>query len=681
MNRIFDSKWTTLMIFALVSIIFALPILCNIDYWGGGIIGTYMYSDWDVFHFLNAVPRETLIRYHQIPLWNPYYCGGTVMLANPQSSFLSPLYVFVLLFGPVVGLKIEIFVHLILGMFGMYMLSRYLGMDKICSYLPSFVYMLGSMYSVMITSGMTIFWAIAYIPFVFLYYLKSLRKTEPSDTSKLARVLKKMKYILFSAFFLVLMVFEGGVIPFIYVVLFLLIYSLLPLIHSFFLLTYNSFKKVRRSEIHGIKTMTEGIIPIGLKNLTLILTFTFLIGAIKFVPMISWVSNHPRLITDYSGFSLEILYHSLLGRDQQFLPPSVERLNIEISWVGTQETGLDFLKGMTYGWEENAMYVGWVPLVLFSIGAIISFKKHWKLILASFIFLWLSFGNRTPISLWNVLHSFPIFSSLRVAQRFRMIFIFCLALISGLSLSKIKKSLLRRSNGRHKSLINILSFLVVIFVLADLVVVGSPVFEQAFQTRPMKNFESTFYTWYKKWPDGSFFQVSGRPPDAPPSHKFLLPLFQLNVGATEGYESAMEVQRNAIPWDDSRYRGEVFLLNTTGTVSITYFSPNRVKVSVNASKEGYIVLNQNYSPGWKVKGSHHNEIESINGLISTFITADDQNVTFYYLPDSFLIGCFLTLTSVFLILFGVTYSKRRKIRALTSYFTLWRGCMRLLYLC
>jgi len=100
----------SIFVFIAVAFFYTLPLLKNFSYWG--------QMDWDQFTFWNAVPRETLLRYHQFPLWNIYANGGNVLLAHPQSPFLSPLYIFVLIFGPVIGLKIEIIVHLIIGLFG-----------------------------------------------------------------------------------------------------------------------------------------------------------------------------------------------------------------------------------------------------------------------------------------------------------------------------------------------------------------------------------------------------------------------------------------------------------------------------------------------------------------------------------------------------------------------------------
>src|SRR3989338_9617391 len=104
-----------LIIFLIISVAFAYPVFKNIKNWG--------IHDWDQHLMLNAVPKETILEFGQFPLWSPYYCGGNAMLANPQSSFLNPLFIFVLIFGEIIGLKLLIFVYLIVGLLGMFLLA------------------------------------------------------------------------------------------------------------------------------------------------------------------------------------------------------------------------------------------------------------------------------------------------------------------------------------------------------------------------------------------------------------------------------------------------------------------------------------------------------------------------------------------------------------------------------
>ena len=105
------------------------------------------------------------------------------------------------------------------------------------------------------------------------------------------------------------------------------------------------------------------------------------------------------------------------------------------------------------------------------------------------------------------------------------------------------------------------------------------------------------------------------------------------------------IQHYAIPREYKDYKGEIFLENTTGIVKITYFSPNEVKTKIQSLSDGFVVLNQNYFDGWKIKGKNITKAQSYNGLIAVPIPKGEHIITFYYLPDSFTIGGFLTLTS------------------------------------
>ena len=105
-----------LVMFAIISIVFIMPLFMRPGFWG--------QMDWDQFVSWNAIARNTILEHHQIPLWNPYVEGGNVLLAHPHASWLSPSFVFVLIFGAVAGLKLQVFIHLLLGLVGMFWLCK-----------------------------------------------------------------------------------------------------------------------------------------------------------------------------------------------------------------------------------------------------------------------------------------------------------------------------------------------------------------------------------------------------------------------------------------------------------------------------------------------------------------------------------------------------------------------------
>ena len=92
------------LVCALASLAFGWQLFGLWDRWGS--------RDWDQHLFFHEAPRKTIVEYGQIPLWNPYYCGGTILLGNPQSRCLAPTFPLVLAAGTVAGIKLDLLLHL-----------------------------------------------------------------------------------------------------------------------------------------------------------------------------------------------------------------------------------------------------------------------------------------------------------------------------------------------------------------------------------------------------------------------------------------------------------------------------------------------------------------------------------------------------------------------------------------
>ena len=200
-KKVFNVVFVSLL-FLIISLIFLSDIFHNIN--NIGIV------DWDFSFEIYAMAKRTILTYHQIPFWNPYIDGGGPFLANPNwGQFLSLTLIPVLVFGEVVGVKISILAHLLIGIFGMYLLSIYYKLKNPISLLPPFIFMLSGFYILHLTTGHSWVLMITFIPYVFLFYLKSF---------------DNKRYIIFASIFLSLMLL-GGTQIFLFTSLFLLIYS------------------------------------------------------------------------------------------------------------------------------------------------------------------------------------------------------------------------------------------------------------------------------------------------------------------------------------------------------------------------------------------------------------------------------------------------------------------------
>ena len=83
-------------------------------------------NDWDQHMHWYWVAAETITKFHQFPLWNPYACGGTPLLGNPQSHVLTPTFLLQLIFGASIGFKLEMIVQVAMAVAGGYLLARVL---------------------------------------------------------------------------------------------------------------------------------------------------------------------------------------------------------------------------------------------------------------------------------------------------------------------------------------------------------------------------------------------------------------------------------------------------------------------------------------------------------------------------------------------------------------------------
>lgn len=357
-----------ILFLAIVALIFSRPVLQS-----GDSLGT---SDWDQLLCLHEVAAQTVIEHQQFPLWNPYACGGITLIGNPQARSFSPALLFSLLFGAIYGLKIEIFVHLFVGLIGMYFLMRELGVRGIAALIPGILFMLNSKYALHLAEGHTFWLAIVYLPLVVMFYLKGLRDK---------------KYIFAAALFLALMVFEGGTYIVVKTALFLAIYALLCSLQQ------------RR------------LVP--LISFFMLLFLTVLFSAPKLLPNLQLMFQYPRFIDCNDFIPFRYLDEIFLQRDHVL-------------------NGRLFLN--KYYWHEYGAYLGIVPLVLFVLSMIFLSRKRWPWLVMGGFFIFLAVGNFAYYSPWNLLQKVPIFNCMRVPSRYLILFIFAFAVLVGFLLQRFQ---------------------------------------------------------------------------------------------------------------------------------------------------------------------------------------------------------------------------------------------------
>ncbi len=147
---------------------FSYPVLSHISHVG-------WVADWDLLLTLQWVPYLSVQRFHQLPLWNAYMCGGMPLLADPSVRFPAPFFLLHLLFGPTIGLHLEIPLHLAIGFGGGYLLGRVEGLNVSGRIACASLFPASSWFYVHLAVGHTIYMAYIYLPLLACFLLLAIR--------------------------------------------------------------------------------------------------------------------------------------------------------------------------------------------------------------------------------------------------------------------------------------------------------------------------------------------------------------------------------------------------------------------------------------------------------------------------------------------------------------------------
>jgi len=420
-NRLF--KLIPLVIFLIISILYAYPLFQNVTYGGE--------MDWDQFVFWNEAARQIIVQFHQIPLWNPYANGGNVLLAHPHSSWASPFFMLILLFGSVIGLKIAWIAHLFLGMCGMYFLARFFKISRLSGCFAAIVFMLSSMFTLHLTEGHSEWMVMGFVPWFVLCVLKA-------ESSK--------KHFIGAIFFLSGMILWGSVD----------VLSISCVFVSIYIGLY-SFSKKNKTVVF----------------LILIFWLSFLVCAFKLLPLLEFVKDNPRTdVEEKEIINLDLLPKIYLSRKQGIF---YEQTKWATPYKQIKYAGQNF----KYGWHEYGAYVGIIPLFLCGMGMLFYFRQHWAFCISAIICLWISLGNGVAYSLWDILRKLPLYDSLDTPSRYALGVVFSISIFSGLGLSKVELFFKKR----YCSWITVLIFVI---VCIDLMAVNYPLLGNTFTIPPAK---------------------------------------------------------------------------------------------------------------------------------------------------------------------------------------------------
>jgi hypothetical protein len=268
--------------------VFTYPLLLHL-----GVLTSFW--DWDFALELMVAARRSIVEYHQLPLWNPWMCGGAPLLGNPQARILNPFFLLVLIFGSAAGTHLTVWLHLAMAWAGGYVLGRVLEMRPLGAVACASAFAASSWFPLHVASGEL--WTMGYCYFPWLLAFTALAME------------RRLAWVWPAAASLALMWLDGNPYP--------------PSYGALVLAVLAPALAVQRRSIRPL-LMTASVLALGLILAGSHLMLSYLFAA-----------AHPRPTALDSG-SLHAVWSALLSRNQD-----LERQS-EVMW----------------GWHEVGAYVG-----------------------------------------------------------------------------------------------------------------------------------------------------------------------------------------------------------------------------------------------------------------------------------------------------------------------------------
>ena len=336
-------------------------------------------GDGPVFHKMLEAARASVVRYHEMPLWNPYECGGLPLWDNPQGIAAAPLAWLTLFFGTTRTLELWVVIHAAIGFASMFLFARLeLKVSRASAMAAAGAWSFSGFHLQHYSGGHVAFVAFLYFPLAFLLW----RRAEKDDRAAVGLGL-----------LVAWMFYEGAVYPLPHLAVFLAAETLTRAWPP-----RRALRIARAGAIVGVVGVT--------------------VAAARMLPVLDQLRAHTRPIgAETDALQWETLKAMFLAR--------------------AHDRGV---VGQSYVWPEYGTYFGPILLTLALIGmAVAGIENVWIVALLGFAFV-LMLGHAGKYAPWSILkgHVFP-FKEMRVPSRFRVEVSLFFAMLVGLAVEKLPR--------------------------------------------------------------------------------------------------------------------------------------------------------------------------------------------------------------------------------------------------
>jgi|GEM_PF-2537405 hypothetical protein len=384
--------------------------------------GSLGIADWDLYFSYHEVVRRTVLTYHTFPFWNPWLCGGSAALGDPEFPLFTFTFLLEIIFGIPAGLRLAIYLSIATTAVGMLVLAKRLRLSLYAALLVALAGAFGSVTILEIVEGHPNVFSAMWIPWIFWAWHKAYEKKKENG-GQFSNI-----WHLVCGIFLALAFYAGGI--------YLLMYTTLAFIFLVFL--------VKRPALAIRTTVISGLWAMGL-------------AAMKLIPVLIWLRQFPDKSYASSASTLSFLSDVLFTRHLH---------------------GSNIIFDQASGWHEYGAYIGYIVFALALVG--ISQFNRYRIIrslsLAALAAILLSSAG--PI-LKPFFDQIPFFPRSNIS-RFILFAIIPISLLAGFGFDVMRRWKIKFFISRPFYIKGLLPLIILGLVAIDLFSLSYPLSEQAF---------------------------------------------------------------------------------------------------------------------------------------------------------------------------------------------------------
>jgi hypothetical protein len=388
-RRVAASTPLRLLVFAVLALVAAWPLLASAP-------ALNDFRDAHVLAHYESFARDSVLRWHQAPLWDPYYCGGMYVLGTPQARFLSPTFLLTLVFGETRGESLTAFAMILVGLEGAFRYARSRRATSLGAMWAAPVFALSGMFATAPELGWVGFFGFELLPWIALGVRRALARERAG--------------VVMAAAGMAWCVGFGGTYP----------APIAALWCGFEVVEWIVHVALRRRS-RGVRPSRGRVLLAGVGMAALAALLAAELGAVRLWPIADTLRAAPRVIGGAPGNGWRVLEGML------FLPR------------------LDDTENATF-------FVGWIVLPVVLAGLLR--RSSLGLAILGVLWCWLAAGYEARPSLFDALRQLPVYSTLRYPERFLVAFALVLSVLAALGVTALEARARSLSNhGRPRRLL------------------------------------------------------------------------------------------------------------------------------------------------------------------------------------------------------------------------------------